>query len=81
VTNIFRRNHLGLLVVLLALLGLLAGGAAQAAPSSETPELLQFTSAGHVLGFQPEGMIVASGSHTLRVEFVNPNLLPPYICG
>jgi hypothetical protein len=31
--------------------------------------LLQFTAAGHVLGFQAEGVYVAAGDHMLRVEF------------
>jgi hypothetical protein len=33
--------------------------------------MLQFTSHGHVLGFEPTGVYVAAGSHALHVEFVN----------
>jgi hypothetical protein len=40
-------------------------------------EILQFTSAGHVLGFEPSGMYAATGSHALRVEFVEANAVTP----
>ncbi len=40
-------------------------------------ELLQFTSAGHVLGFEPGGIYAATSSHSLRVEFVNANTVIP----
>jgi hypothetical protein len=33
--------------------------------------LLQFTAAGHVLGFQRDGMYVASADHMLNVTFAN----------
>ena len=40
-------------------------------------ELLQFTSAGHVLGFTEDGVIVASASHMLKTEFLNANAVAP----
>jgi len=33
-------------------------------------EMFQYTSARHVLGFEPGGLYLATGSHMLRVEFV-----------
>jgi hypothetical protein len=41
-------------------------------------ELLQFTSAGHVLGFESSGIYAVTGNHALRVEFVNANTVLPY---
>jgi hypothetical protein len=40
-------------------------------------ELRQYTAGGHVLGFRPGGVIIASGSHALRVEFVNARPVSP----
>jgi hypothetical protein len=40
-------------------------------------QLLQFTSGGHILGFASGGIYVASGSHALHVEFVNPRATDP----
>ncbi len=40
-----------------------------AAISTEPSDLLQFTSAGHVLGFKTDGVYVASGNHMLKVAF------------
>jgi hypothetical protein len=34
-------------------------------------ELLQFTVKGHVLGFGKKNMIIATGDHALRIEFLN----------
>src|SRR5262245_15740006 len=45
--------------------------------STEPPELLQFSSAGHVLGFEPGAMLAATGSHALRIEFVDANAVTP----
>jgi len=55
------------------------------AAGSETPvksgdggdNLLQFTSAGHVLGFSEDSVIIASASHMLKTEFVNANAVAP----
>jgi hypothetical protein len=43
------------------------------ATNEKSIDLLQFTSAGHVLGFEADGIYAASGSHALQVEFVNAN--------
>jgi len=40
-------------------------------------DILQFTSGGHVLGFAKTGVYVATGSHALRVEFVNAHSTTP----
>jgi hypothetical protein len=40
-------------------------------------DLLQFTSAGHVLGFKPEGVYVASGDHMVNVTFQNARNVQP----
>jgi hypothetical protein len=40
-------------------------------------DVLQFTSGGQVLGFAKTGVYVASGSHALRVEFVNSHSTTP----
>ncbi|MFC2003838.1 SBBP repeat-containing protein, partial [Chloroflexota bacterium] len=39
--------------------------------------LLQFTSAGHVLGFSEDGVIVASARHMLRTDFLNAREVSP----
>jgi CSLREA domain-containing protein len=52
------------------------GGAASTEAKRRTADLLQFTSGGHVLGFEPKGIHVATGSHALRVEFVNATGTP-----
>jgi len=40
-------------------------------------KLLQFTSAGHVLGFDLGGMVATTGRRALRVEFVEANAVRP----
>jgi len=40
-------------------------------------ELLQFRSGGHILGFSDEGVLIASGTHALKVEFVNASRIQP----
>ena len=52
---------------------------AQAAGSDTGPadNLLQFISGGHALGFSPEGVFAVTGSHALKVEFVNGNGTKP----
>jgi len=40
-------------------------------------ELQQYTAAGHVLGFREDGVVIASGSHALRVGFVNARMVSP----
>ncbi len=39
--------------------------------------LLQFTSKGHILGFSPGSMYMASGSHMLKVEFLGGKSVSP----
>jgi len=46
----------------------------QAAPAAP---LLQFTSAGHILGFASGSMLAATGSHALHVDFVGANPVQP----
>ena len=43
----------------------------------ESSEEQQYTSAGHVLGFRKDGVVIASGSHALRVEFVSAQSVSP----
>jgi hypothetical protein len=43
--------------------------------------LLQFTAAGHVLGFRPNGVYVASGDHVLHVGFVEAAGVAPEATG
>jgi hypothetical protein len=40
-------------------------------------QILQFASGGHILGFASGGIYVATGSHALHVEFVNPRATNP----
>ena len=39
--------------------------------------LLQFTSAGHVLGFRADGVIVASARHMVRIDFLDAGAVVP----
>jgi len=39
--------------------------------------LLQFTSGGYALGFEAGGMVAATGSHVLRVDFVGAEPVRP----
>ena len=64
-------------VLLVGAFGLTPGCTAHAARPTEPPELLQFTAAGHVLGFQAEGVYVAAGDHMLRVEFAGASGVAP----
>src|SRR5580700_8024030 len=52
-------------------------GAGKPIPRTGPSQILQFTSSRHVLGFAPGGVYVASGSHALHVEFVNPRATSP----
>jgi hypothetical protein len=65
-----------------------AGANGPAAASANTPadqgtaveagsSLFRFTSAGHVLNFSNDGMMIASGSHMLKTEFINANPVVP----
>lgn len=54
-------------------------GAALGEGDSRTvaPALVQFTSAGHALGFTTGSMVAATGRHALRVIFVDANAVQP----
>jgi len=78
-SNILVRGvHLFVIAALLVgAFSLTPGRAAQAAMPTEPSDLLQFTAAGHVLGFQAEGVYVAAGDHLLRVEFSGTSGVKP----
>ena len=40
-------------------------------------ELLQFSSGGHVLGFAPDRVVIASGSHALQLSFPGGAVIAP----
>ena len=44
---------------------------------SESSGLQQYTAGGHVLGFRKAGVVIASGSHAVKVEFVNARSVSP----
>jgi hypothetical protein len=46
-------------------------------PAVEPAKLIQLTSGGHALGFDAGGVYTATGTHALRVEFVNSNAVRP----
>ena len=61
-SNIFRVFYLFIIALLLfGAFCLTPGRTVQAAKPTEPSDLLQFTAAGHVLGFQAEGVYVAAG--------------------
>ena len=62
--------------IMLALVGPFYAAPATA-QAAEALSLLQFTAGGHALGFTPQGMVAATGSHALRVDFVNANSIQP----
>ena len=78
-SNILVRGlHLFAIALLLVwAFSLTPGRTAQAAMQTEPSDLLQFTAAGHVLGFQAEGVYVAAGDHMLRVEFAGTQDVKP----
>jgi hypothetical protein len=49
----------------------------RAVGAAAPPDLLQFTSGGHALGFAAEGMYTAAGSHALHVAFIGANAVRP----
>ncbi len=78
-------KHSGIVVALCLLLGLmlvpsgvLAYVALPQPVSADTDGgLLQFTSAGNVLGFSEDGVIVASARHMLRTDFLDARAVSP----
>jgi len=59
--------------------GLFSGPASGSTPglTKGTDEMIQFSAGGHVLGFRKGEMLIASGDHALRVEFVNGRPVSP----
>jgi hypothetical protein len=53
------------------------GEVTKSARPTAPKDILQFTSGGHVLGFAKSGVYLASGSHALRVQFVNAHSTTP----
>lgn len=45
--------------------------------AAEALSLMQYTSSGHVLGFTSQSMYIGTGSHALRVDFVDANIVTP----
>jgi len=56
---------------------LTAGNVPSTADANSGEKLLQFTSSGHVLGFSPDGVMIASGGHMLKAEFIGSNAVAP----
>jgi hypothetical protein len=65
----------GIFLIPLMLLAIV-GNPSNLEPTS-TSNLMQFISNGHALGFSSDGMYVAAGTHTLRVDFVKANSVEP----
>jgi hypothetical protein len=63
--------------LLLLLLFMLPWKAGQATLSEQQDQLLQLSAAGHVLGFQKNGIYVAAANHMLHMQFVDANGVPP----
>jgi len=72
----------------LPLAGLLLAGAVRVAPAAptvlaapqappEVPDLVQFQSGGHVLGFAPDSTVVSNGTYAFRVEYGGANPVVP----
>ena len=50
---------------------------ASSAGTNDSTKLLQFTSDGQVLGFSGDGVIIASASHMLKINFLNSKAVIP----
>src|SRR5205085_7356975 len=80
-----RRLWLNLLWLPLLVIAVVAARQTGASRSFHNPtthpvthsDILQFASGGHALGFAADAVYVASGSHALRVEFVNSHKTAP----
>ncbi len=55
----------------------LRGGNSEREWSEATDEMLQLTAGGHVLGFGKDNVLIASGDHALRIEFVDARQVSP----
>jgi hypothetical protein len=83
------RRLLSLLSLPLVVIAVVAVRQNEASDASRTPtsypktpgNVLQLKSDRHVLGFAPDALYVASGSHALRVEFVNSHKTAPVGAG
>jgi len=70
--------------LVLAVLGTLLtaiNASAAAPPIGAATRPLQFTSGGHVVGFTAKDVLVATGSHALRIEFVGAHGVEPIAAG
>jgi hypothetical protein len=65
------------LVMCMAFLAVPAATVHAGAQANAGDRLIQFTSGGHVLGFGREGVIIGSGSHMLRTNFINASAVAP----
>ncbi|MFA7455738.1 MAG: SBBP repeat-containing protein [Desulfobulbaceae bacterium] len=70
-------NSLLMMLLLLAGVWLIPASPAQAGLPDAPPDLLQRTTAGHVLGFQPDSLAVVGGNHAYRVEFAGAAPVAP----
>jgi len=66
-----------IVLLLLGSLSLISGSNLQAAKAKAPSDLLQFTAADHILGFETEGMYIASGDHMLRINFAGASGIAP----
>jgi hypothetical protein len=75
----FRFKHLLALSTTLVAIAFPPGQSEAAAPVEKTRPagVLQFTSGGHLLGFENDAIYVAGNSHSLRIQFVNPCATAP----
>ena len=71
----FIKRACDILLVLLILV--VAVGNMPKPVQAAAPNLAQFTSSGHALGFTADGIYAATGTHALRVNFVNANNVQP----
>ena len=65
------------MLVMLSNFALPQAVSANSAGTNDSSKLLQFTSAGHVLGFTDNSVIVASASHMLKINFLNSRAVTP----
>jgi len=79
VSTVRCRATRGALILLLLALG--APMPAPVASVALAPPLMQFTAGGHVVGFAPTQVILASLDHALRVEFVGTAGVTPVASG
>lgn len=71
-----RIKHACYIFLILTMLFGIAGNMNRPAQAG-APDLVQFISSGHALGFTVNGIYATAGTHTLRVDFVNANNVQP----